>query len=621
MRFWKYLAVAALLFTLIPVAKGAQVEHFLAADRLYQLGLISGTGTDAAGQPLFELDRAPTRSEAITVLVKLLGKADEASKGGWQMPFTDVPDWAKNFVGYAYENGLTSGTSATTFGGDDPVTAAQYITFVLKALGYSATEDFAWNKAWELSDQLGVTDGRYDASTATFLRGDVFLISEAALAIRLKNSEQILADKLIETGVFGRADYENTDAGTGEAPSTQSGKQTPDAGEGNTELSGEQIYAKCAPAVFVVEALDSKRNVVNRGSGFFLTESGVGVTNFHVLQNAYSGRVLLDNGSRELTIECVYDYDVMEDWVVFQVSGSGYPCVELAQTGQPAGGATVYAIGNPLGQQCTVSQGIVSNPDRVERGMHYIQTTAAISVGNSGGILADVQGRVIGITSNSYLDGQNLNLALPISVLDGYSTESEFGFSVLMRYDEGGDFNITHQYGSESIQSQAYYQLQNYIFSKWNYAIGDNIACQNTCFVGEEEASCQLVYVAGDKQQQTEGAVWIRVECRGKNNTVCELLVLLSPSSTKFFAVYNVYDIYTGQQVFYGERTIDGTFKRTDRIPFLEMKGNTSYMAHGAKFVSELAAQGLLVVHEVLTQISDGAYGVDAFGINPEHLI
>ena len=210
-RFSAFLVLAALVLSLLPAAAAATEDQTAAADRLYELGLISGTGTDAEGKPIYDLDRAPTRSEAITVLVKLLGKNDEAAKGGWQMPFTDVPDWARNYVGYAYANGLTAGTSATTFGGDDPVTAAQYITFVLKALGYSANDDFAWDRAWELSDKLGVTDGRYNAATQSFLRGDVFLISYAALGVKLKDSDQTLQETLAAAGAI-RTELSPTEA-------------------------------------------------------------------------------------------------------------------------------------------------------------------------------------------------------------------------------------------------------------------------------------------------------------------------------------------------------------------------------------------------------------------------
>lgn len=67
-------------------------------------------GTDSDGAPVFELGRAMTRSEAVTMLVRLLGRENEALSGKWETPFTDVPAWAEPYVGLAYENGLTTGT-------------------------------------------------------------------------------------------------------------------------------------------------------------------------------------------------------------------------------------------------------------------------------------------------------------------------------------------------------------------------------------------------------------------------------------------------------------------------------------------------------------------------------
>ena len=175
--------ILAMLFSLAPMAFGAEDEAKKAADSLNKLGLFAGTGTNPDGTPIYNLEGIPTRSQAITMLVKLLGKEMEAINGTWEMPFTDVANWAKPFVGYAYANGLTAGNSTTqpTFGGNDPVTAEQYLTFVLKALGYEAGKDFDWRKAWELSDQLGITDGRYNENNKTFLRGDIAIISEDAL--------------------------------------------------------------------------------------------------------------------------------------------------------------------------------------------------------------------------------------------------------------------------------------------------------------------------------------------------------------------------------------------------------------------------------------------------------
>lgn len=201
-RIVSIILALTLICCMIPTAFAASSEATEAADALHNFGLFNGTGTDANGNPIYDLDRAPSRSEAVTMLVRLLGKESEAKAGTWETPFTDVQDWAKPYVGYAYANKLTSGTSATTFGGSSVMTATQYITLVLRALGYESGTDFQWDKAWELSDKIGMTDGRYSADGNTFLRGDVALISNNALKATLKDSDSKLFDTLNAQG-FG----------------------------------------------------------------------------------------------------------------------------------------------------------------------------------------------------------------------------------------------------------------------------------------------------------------------------------------------------------------------------------------------------------------------------------
>ena len=72
------LLAAAMLLGLSVTALAGEPDAQCAAESLYQLGLFNGTGTYADGSPKFELDRAPTRFEAVTMLVRLLGKEDEA---------------------------------------------------------------------------------------------------------------------------------------------------------------------------------------------------------------------------------------------------------------------------------------------------------------------------------------------------------------------------------------------------------------------------------------------------------------------------------------------------------------------------------------------------------------
>lgn len=182
------------LSLMVPSAFAASDEAVQAANALHTLGLFNGTGKDANGNPIYDLDRQPTRQEAITMLVRLLGKEKEATSKTWKTIFTDVDTWASNYVGYAYAKGLTAGTSPTTFSGNTPVTASQYLSFVLRALGYSSGTDFQWDRAWELSDYIGLTDGRYNASTSNFTRGDVAIISNKALSTKMKDGEKTLQE-------------------------------------------------------------------------------------------------------------------------------------------------------------------------------------------------------------------------------------------------------------------------------------------------------------------------------------------------------------------------------------------------------------------------------------------
>ena len=135
----------------------------------------------------------------MTLLVRLLGIDEETLKNASDAPFTDVPGWAKPYVNFAYENDLTKGISAGKLGANDAVTAAQYLTFVLRAMGYVSGEDFDWSAAWALTDRLGITHGEYNAKTnKSFRRGDAALVSACALKAACKNG------KTLYENIFGK---------------------------------------------------------------------------------------------------------------------------------------------------------------------------------------------------------------------------------------------------------------------------------------------------------------------------------------------------------------------------------------------------------------------------------
>jgi serine protease Do len=88
-------------------------------------------------------------------------------------------------------------------------------------------------------------------------------------------------------------------------------------------------------------------------------------------------------------------------------------------------GDPVFAIGNPLGLERTVSQGIVSKRDREFEGLLYIQTTAAINPGNSGGPLFNDRGEVVGITNMKVTMGEGLGFAIPVAYLKDFLRNRE----------------------------------------------------------------------------------------------------------------------------------------------------------------------------------------------------
>lgn len=166
------------------------------ADALHAAGLFSGTGTRSDGTPIYDLDSTATRAQAVTMLVRVLGKEAEAQTGTYTTPFTDVPDWAKGYVGYAYTARLTNGVAADAFGSQMTVSAVQYLTFVLIALGYESGTDFMWNTSYTLAEELGIIDAGEWRANETFTRGDMVVISYKALLTAKKGGSKTLAKTL-----------------------------------------------------------------------------------------------------------------------------------------------------------------------------------------------------------------------------------------------------------------------------------------------------------------------------------------------------------------------------------------------------------------------------------------
>ncbi len=392
------LLILLLLISLAsPMALAADKSEISAANSLYELGLFEGVGENNDGTPVYELDRVMNRSEAVTMLIRLLGLEDTALSGAWETPFIDLVPWAEPYVGCAYDRGLTTGLTETTFGSADNVTAGQYMIFLLRALGYVSGEDFENTDAVAFANSQGIECSLSLDDPMT--RGKAALASFDALNAEMKGSSGTLLDSLTASGAVT----------TGSAASY--------GVKSKTALSASEIYKKCADAVFYIETYNRRGEPDGNATGFFISPDGVALTNYHVLELSNSAKVFLGDNEDGFDVKGVYKYSIEDDWAVIQVDGKNFPYLEI-NTIKPSPGDWVCAIGCPLGLRHTISDGIVSALDRVVDGSTYIQMTVPTYPGSSGSALLDSEGRVIGITRGSLSDGTQLNIAVPIGKVD-----------------------------------------------------------------------------------------------------------------------------------------------------------------------------------------------------------
>ena len=188
-------AAAAAMLT----ASAFAANYTNCADSLHEMGLFQGT------QNGYDLDRTPTRAEAAVMLVRLLGKEDEAKALTYTAPFTDLKGWEKPYVQYLYSNGLANGTNRTTFNPTGKCTAQMYAVFLLRALGYSDTADFSYANAIETAREQGIYDTGI-INVQNFLRDDAAAASYTVLSVSPKNSEGTLLDQLVSENAITEAD-------------------------------------------------------------------------------------------------------------------------------------------------------------------------------------------------------------------------------------------------------------------------------------------------------------------------------------------------------------------------------------------------------------------------------
>lgn len=220
---------------------------------------------------------------------------------------------------------------------------------------------------------------------------------------------------------------------TSQIKSRQENKANPAPVE--TKAEGDDIYRMAELPIRNIKELSQQfgEGVVlvqtpgGLGSGFILNERGLCVTNYHVIEKETRIAVTIFHQSEtgEFVRRRIDDVKIVAlnpyfDLALLQVpvqKDLKFQHVYLARKNDLREGDEVFAIGNPLGLERSVSQGIISTRNRNFNGMVFLQTTAEINPGNSGGPLFNLRGEVVGVTNMKLLFSEGLGFAIPVAYL------------------------------------------------------------------------------------------------------------------------------------------------------------------------------------------------------------
>lgn len=401
--------------------------------------------------------------------------------------FTDIGGkWFEGSVARGYSLGLINGRGDGTYDPTGNVTLAEAIKLAacLHSIYYTGEANFAQGSPWYqvyvdycLTKGIlasGYADYKAAATRAQFATIFANALPAAALPamntvddnaipdVKISDSYGPAVYKLYRAGILTGSDNKGTfNPGSNIQRSEMAAIVTRMAdadlrkevsltakneSESSGSLTAQQISEKCASAVFYIEIYDRYGSTLGSGSGVFISADGKALTNHHVIEDAHSAKIMTTDGNT-YAVSGYYDYDAAKDLALIQVEGSGFPYLGIGDSTAIAGGQNIFAIGSPLGLDNTISQGIISNPKRVVDGTEYIQITAPISHGSSGGALLNDRGQLIGITSAGFTDGQNLNLAVPVHLAETLSRDILYEFPI-SGDSTGGDVSYEGAYVS-----------------------------------------------------------------------------------------------------------------------------------------------------------------------------
>ena len=180
----------------------------------------------------------------------------------------------------------------------------------------------------------------------------------------------------------------------------------------NAETKLTRLVKKIQPAVVTVIVYDMNKEVANIGTGFFIHKDGHLVTNYHVLVGNYSADVKTLNG-KTYPVKFLLAENQRADLVkvLVEIPADEVRWLKVSED-LPSIAQQVVVVGSPMGLEQTVSEGIVSSIREIPAIGSFFQMSAPISPGSSGSPVVSMNGKVLGVATFQYLQGQNLNFAI-----------------------------------------------------------------------------------------------------------------------------------------------------------------------------------------------------------------
>jgi serine protease Do len=201
------------------------------------------------------------------------------------------------------------------------------------------------------------------------------------------------------------------------SPQTPSFEYVAEANPTTTQSSSNksvQEIGKLSNRVVYVEVYDATNTVIASGSGVVMSADGEILTNFHVIDQASSIKIEF-NDKRTFTTSTVLIKDESLDLALIKINANSLQSVNIGDSTILELGEEVVAIGSPLGYKNSLTSGVVSQTLRKVEGQNYIQISAPIDHGSSGGALFNMKGELVGITSAFVQSSADINLAIPAS--------------------------------------------------------------------------------------------------------------------------------------------------------------------------------------------------------------